>query len=319
MKIYSNTLNVERFKKDFSKLYSEAKRLCRREWSYPDVDSLLDDILQRIEEVKGNISSFLKNLDSLDDSKVQIWCRHASIAQMFNANLNYKDGRPYIETSHYSNDVILIHFDTDVHSTTGIVSKYGEIIFHEGKFWTHDGLNYGLGFGIFTKWEIRDMNYSRKAGFISNSGVRVLPCEFDNIEQHLYEWPIMTYGFWHYKLRRVNEGLLTSISKEDLEGIIRMYDSEGIYFLSEDSVLYVLEPQLCFTRDENRKLHKEYLSRLDYDKHYDGCPRSVQEMAAVEANGHTLTTREEAHNAITSFLSECTISKEKLQELFDSK
>ena len=313
MKIYSNTLNVERFKKDFSKLYSEAKRLCRREWSYPDVDSLLDDILQRIEEVKGNISSFLKNLDSLDDSKVQIWCRHASIAQMFNADLNYKDGRPYIEISHYSNDVILIHFDEKANYTTGIVSKYGEIIFHEGKIWTHDGQNYGFGFPIM------DMSNNRKVGFITNSGVRVLPCEFDyydyfapSLYDTAYECPIMIYGIWSYELRRVSEDTLISISKNDLEIIIKMYDSKSIYFLSEDSNLYKLKPQEHFTRDENRNVHKEFLSRLD-------CDRSVQEEAAVEANGHANITIEEAHNAIKSFLSECSISKEKLQELLDSK
>ena len=284
MRIKSRTLNIERFKKDFSKLYLETGRLDM--FSRPDTISLLNDILQRIEEAEECITSFLRNLDSLEDSKVQMLCRQASIAQMFNIHLSYKEGYPYIEISSHSNDVILIK---NADSTTCIVSKYGEIIFPEGKIWTQRGLNYGYGFPIF------DMTNNRKVGFIRNSGARVLPCEFDYIEQHKYECPIIIYGTWAYDLMNIGE--LSSISKDDLEEIIECYDSDSknIYFLSEDSRLYVLSPSF-----RSRDI-------------------SVQEYEEVKANGHTLTAKEDAHNAIMAILSECTISKEKLQELLDSK
>lgn len=321
MRIKSRTLNVERFKKDFSKLFSKAERFYKLNpryiWNYTDADSLLNIILPKIEEVNGDITSFLKNLDSLEDSKVQMWCSQASIAQMFNVYLSDREGLPYTEVSFHSNDIILIQCDRDANfETTCIVSKYGKIIFHEGKFRTHDGMNYGYGFPIM------DMTNNRKVGFITNSGVRVLPCEFDyySHESPMHwgqtELPIMIYGIWSYELRKVSEGPLTSISKDDLERIIRMYDGDrefgGIYFLSEDSSLYKLCPELRFTRDDNNKLHREFLSKLD-------CNRSVQEEAAVEANGHTDTTIEEANDAIKAFLSKYIITKEKLQELLDSK
>ena len=76
MRVYSRTLNVRKFEKDFSSLI----RL------RDDKDTVIKDVIERVNAAKADIVTFLKNVDEIEDEKVQKSCRRAAIAQMYHVN-----------------------------------------------------------------------------------------------------------------------------------------------------------------------------------------------------------------------------------------
>lgn len=60
MRVYSRTLNVRKFEKDFSSLI----RL------RDDKDTVIKDVIERVNAAKADIVTFLKNVDEIEDEKV---------------------------------------------------------------------------------------------------------------------------------------------------------------------------------------------------------------------------------------------------------
>ena len=267
MKIYTNTLDIKNFKNDFVYLYRGK-----------DKEQALDGILELINESDCSIPSFLRKIDLIEDKEIQKSCRHAAVAQMYNAGLDYRCGSCYVETPSYC-DVVLIQ------DSTVILSKYGDILFNEGEIWTHSGLNYGRGF--FVKKII-----DGKWGFIDNNGARVLPCIFDAIEGHMWEAEFY-YGPLHFNLRIY--GNKDSIGRDKLQKMIDDYDGYDFICLSEDSILSSL--------------------------HYMGSqlPQDIQGSWAVRNNKPAPWNRDKLTEALRTELSPILVSKEKLQEILESK
>lgn len=167
MKIYTRTLDINKFKKDFSSLQNIRGR--------EDKELVLNDVIARIEAVKSNIVDFLKDVDNIEDEKVQKCCRLAAIAQMYKANLDYRSGYPYIPEVQHSKHVLLIRHQKDYNSmivnSIAIVSKYGETIIHEGSIKDFDSNHGG--------WVVENLQ-TRKNGFISDYGDILIPFIFDN-------------------------------------------------------------------------------------------------------------------------------------------
>jgi len=171
MKIYTRTLDITKFKKDFSSLQNIRGR--------EDKESILNDVVARIEAVKSNIVDFLKDVDNIEDEKVQECCRRAAIAQMYKANLDYRLGYPYIPDYQHSKHVLLIRHQTRylqdsswrIVNSIAFVSKYGETIIHEGSIKDFDSNHGG--------WVVENLQ-TRKNGFISDYGDMLIPFIFDN-------------------------------------------------------------------------------------------------------------------------------------------
>ena len=68
MRIHSNHLNINKFEKDFSSLI----RL--RE----DKETVINDVVARVNAVKADIVTFLRNVDEIEDEEVQKYCRSAA-------------------------------------------------------------------------------------------------------------------------------------------------------------------------------------------------------------------------------------------------
>ena len=259
MRIHTNKLDINKFKRDFDTLY-------RGE----DKEQVLNEIVELINESSDvSIPSFLRNVDLIEDKKVQKLCRHAAVAQMYNAGLNFnRCSSCYVETSSYG-QVVMIKLPI----STVILSKYGDILFNEGEIWTHSGLNYGKGFIVR---KIIDGQVSTKYGFIDNAGARVLPCIFDYIEGHIGEADIY-YGPHRSPLFSLSiYGNKESVDRDKLQKMIDDYDVYAFNCISEDSILFSLL----------------YLGR-----------------------GSSNDLMEELRTALSPIL----ISKEKLQEIVESK
>ena len=168
MRKYSNTLDVRKFEKVFSSLI----RL--RE----DKEAIIKDVVARIEAAKADIGTFLKNVDEIEDKKVQKCCRYAAIAQLYNVKPESMGGYPYIARQAYG-DVFLIIFKHDLGNgpfySTAVVSKYGERIIDEGEISVSTMTNYGNGAGWIFKRVGGD-----KYGLISDFGKVLVPCLFDS-------------------------------------------------------------------------------------------------------------------------------------------
>lgn len=239
MRIYSNTLDVDKFKKDFVTLYRGN-----------DQEQVLDKIVELVNESEGSISSFLRKVDSIENEKVQKLCRQAAIAQMYKVGVDYYGCRScYVETSSYG-EAILIKLP----KSTVVLSKYGDMLINEGEIWTQSGMNYGLGF--FTR-KVIDGQVSQKYGFIDTTGVRVLPCIFDNVEGHLWEAELY-YGSLHLSLR--NYGNKDTVDRDELQEMIEYYDGYDFIGVSEDSILFSLH--LLGAHRPNDKLMEELRTEL---------------------------------------------------------
>ena len=137
MKVHTNKLDINKFKEDFKTLY-RGRTLVEK---YGDAEQVLDTIVGLINESDCSIRSFLRSVDCIDGEEIQKYCRHAAIAQMYNAGLEYNRCRyRYVDTSPYGEAVMI-----KLPNSTVVLSKYGDILINEGEIWTHSGLNYGRG------------------------------------------------------------------------------------------------------------------------------------------------------------------------------
>lgn len=217
MNTYSTFIDANKFQKDFTHLYFGADE---------DV-SLMKNLLEILNESNLSAKDFLKNIDSIEDEKVQKCCRMAAIAQMYNANLDNGSGYPYLESPLGALDSLLIQFQ----NSTAVVSKYGEIIINEGEISTKAGRYYGGGAFV------TDVN-TKLYGSISSNGYQILPCIFDSIENH------NNFFLDTVKFKLVIYGDQSSISKEALDQLIKWfdYDSNNKRFIvcRSHGVLYCL-------------------------------------------------------------------------------
>lgn len=287
MKIHTNKLDINKFKKDFATLY-RGRKLVEK---YGEAEQVLDTIVRLINESDCSIPSFLRNVDSVDGKEIQKYCRHAAIAQMYNAGLDYyRCNSCYVETS---GDVIMIQLSTRTgfisQSSTVILSKYGDILFNEGEIWTHSGLNYDRGFIVR-----KDGQASTKYGFIDNAGARVLPCIFDYIEGHIGTLDIY---FGPFRFDLCLYGNIDSVSRDELQEVIDNYDRKyAINCVSEDSILFSLE---TFGKPT--------------------MPDAINGIWAIKNNKNVPWNRDKITEALRTALSPILISKEKLQEILESK
>lgn len=261
MKVHTNKLDINKFKEDFETLYSR--------YEDGDAEQVLDTIVVLINESDCSIRSFLKSVDNIDGEEIQKYCRHAAIAQMYNAGLEYNRCRyRYVDTSPYGEAVMI-----KLPNSTVVLSKYGDILINEGEIWTHSGLNYGRGWITHKIGQL-----SKKYGFIDNKGARVLPCVFDYIKGHIGSMEIY-FSYFEFSLR--NFGKVDSVNREMLQEILDYYNPNNIYCLSEDSILFELMP-FGYKSDE-------------------------------------LMEEDELIEELKSELSSILITKEKLQEIVESK
>lgn len=275
MRIQTNKLDINKFKKDFTTLYKGKDKV-----------QVLENIIRIINESGDSISSFLKKVDSIEEKKIQKYCRHAAIAQMYNVALDYyRDSSCYVEHSGYG-ETLMIRLPT----STVVLSKYGDILFNEGEILTRGGTNFGRGFIIE---KIIDGQESFKYGFIDNQGARVVPCVFDHIGAKLYVNPYATFGSFNFTIDIF--GKTDSIDTCELQRTIDKYDGYDFVCISEDSVLFAL------------KSSESHIGSIYID-----------EIIAKENNKHS-SKREEQMEELRSLLSPLLISKEKLQEIAAQK
>lgn len=223
MKLHSSNLDINKFMKDFSRLYRKTD----------ESNSLLESLVERIHESNSSAATFLRNIDSIEDRKVRDCCRMATVAQMYNAKLDYRSGYPYVAMSANSEDVLMLCFG----NSTAIVSKYGELIFDEGIILANPSGNFGgMGWGVR---KVIDGMVSGQYGFITSDGKRVLPCVFSGLDLHIGECNAI-YNDVPFRVRIY--GAVDDVEKKDLESLVEWCDDNGICCLSEDSILFSLAP-----------------------------------------------------------------------------
>lgn len=283
MRIYTNKLDINKFKKDFFTLYRGKDR-----------EQVLDRIVEITNEPECSISSFLRKVDLIEEKKVQEPCRHAAIAQMYNAGLDYRSESCYVETASYG-EVVMIQVPISTDSipvySTAILSKYGDVLINEGEISTHSGMNYGRGLIIR---KIIDGRVSTKYGYMY-AGARVLPCVFDYIEGHIGSQPDIYSGPFRFYLHLY--GNKDSVDRDKLQIMIDNYDRKySINCISEDSILFSIE---TFGEPE--------------------MPLAINGSMAIRNNKHVPWNRDKITKALRNALSPILISKEKLQEIVGSK
>lgn len=282
MIIHTKKLDINKFKKDFATLY-RGRALVEK---YGDAEQVLDTIVGLINESDCSIPSFLRSVDNIDGKEIQRYCRHAAIAQMYNAGLNpNRCSSCFVDTSSYGEAVMIKLPDSTV-----VLSKYGDILINEGEIWTHSGLNYGRGW--ITR-KIIDGQVSNKYGFIDNKGARVLPCVFDYINGKLASPMEIYYGYLVLILNNCVK--VDSVNREMLQKILDEYNPKDIYCLSDDSILFKLMP-------------------FGYKR-----PAHTNGTMTIENGKHVLLKRDELMEELKSALSSILITKEKLQEIVESK
>ena len=161
MRVCKYTLDIDKFERDFSFLI----RL------RDDEETVLKDVLARVNAAKSNITAFLRDVDSIEDEMIRESCRSAAIAQMYQVSPD--------RISSQSNWVLVIqprrYVDGKPVYSSAIVSKYGDLISDEGTINVSSASNYGRG------WIVRSV-IDGKYGFISNYGDSLLPCIFDEVD-----------------------------------------------------------------------------------------------------------------------------------------
>lgn len=219
MNVISNYLDVDRFKKDFILLYGKKD---------DSTAIVLEDIIIKINAAERVITSFLRAVDDIEDAKVQKCCRIVAIAQMYQAKLDYRSGYPYVGTSAYNNvDIITLVFT----KSTAVVSKYGELIIDEGEIWLNIRNYYNGGFPIR---KVIDGAVSNKYGFLSSSGLLLLPCIFDDCDMHIGESNFI-YNNVNFQLRCFGK-----LSEVDKEYVIDHFDETEMILCCYESMLFVL-------------------------------------------------------------------------------
>lgn len=282
MVIHTNKLDINKFKKDFATLY-KGRTLIEK---YGDAEQVLETVVGLVNESDCSIPSFLRSVDSIDGKEIQRYCRQAAIAQMYNVGLNYnRCGSCFVDSSPYG-EAIMIKLPV----STVVISKYGDILINEGAIWTHSGLNYGRGWIIR---QIIDGQVSNKYGFIDNNGACVLPCVFDYIKGQIGTLDIC-FGRLLFGLSIC--GNIASVGRDELQRMIDAYDRKAFICLTEDSILFSL-------------------SSLGIQR----MPDAINGSLAIENNNHGSSKRDELMDELRTALSPILISKERLQEIVDSK
>lgn len=252
-----------------------------------DKEQVLDRLVELINESDCSIPAFLRKVDLIEEKRVQESSRHAAVAQMYNVDLLYNRGDScYVETASYG-EVVMIKLP----DSTVVLSKYGDILINEGEIWTHSGLNYGRGLIVR---KIIDGQESTKYGYMY-AGARVLPCVFDYIEGHIGSQPDIYSGPFRIYLQLY--GNKDSVGRDKLQKMIDDYDREYVInCISEDSILFSLktsgEPEM---------------------------PDAINGIMAIRNNEHVTWNRDKTTEALRIALSPILISKEKLQEIVESK
>lgn len=248
---------------------------------YGDAEQVLETVVGLVNESDCSIPSFLRSVDSIDGKEIQRYCRQAAIAQMYNAGLNYnRCGSCFVDSSPYG-EAIMIKMPI----STVVLSKYGDILINEGEITTHSGRNYGRG------W-ITQRIVDNKYGFIDNSGARVLPYVFDYIEGQIGTLDIY---FGPFRFDLTIYGNMDSVGRDKLQRMIDAYDKLIYNCISEDNVLFSLK----------------YLGMHR--------PDAINGIIAIENNKHGSSKLDELKDEFIAALSPILISKERLQEIVDSK
>lgn len=256
----------------------------------------MDRLVELINESDCSIPAFLRKVDLIEEKRVQESSRHAAIAQMYNVDLYYRRNSCYVETASYG-EVIMIQVPISTGSypvnSTIILSKYGDVHINEGEIWTHSGMNYGRGLIVR---KIIDGQVSSKYGYMY-AGARVLPCVFDYIEGHIGSLPNIYFGPFRFYLRLY--GNIDSVSRDELQEVIDDYDREYVInCVSEDSILFSLE---TFGEPEMSDAINGIMAITNNERD----PWNLDE--------------DEITEALRIALSHILISKEKLQEIVESK
>ena len=283
MRIHTNKLDINKFKKDFVTLYRGK-----------DKEQVLDRLVELINESDCSIPAFLRKVDLIEEKRVQESSRHAAVAQMYNVDLYNRGNSCYVETASYG-EVVMIQVPISTGSnpeySTIILSKYGDVHINEGEIWAHSGLNYGRG--LIVRKRI-DGQVSTKYGYMY-AGARVLPCVFDYIEGHIGSLPDIYSGPFLIYLQLY--GNIGSVSRDELQEVIDDYDREYVInCISEDSILFSLKtsgkPEM---------------------------PDAINGIMAIRNNKRVPWNRDKITEALRIALSPILISKEKLQEIVESK
>ena len=285
MRVYSRTLNVRKFEKDFSSLI----RL------RDDKDTVIKDVIERVNAAKADIVTFLKNVDEIEDEKVQKSCRRAAIAQMYHVNTESRGGYPHIATQ--SKWALLVQFKQVVVElpiySSAIVSKYGDLITGEGTIYVNPMTNYRSG------WIFRELD-GGKQGFISDYGDVLIPCLFDSCTN--------TDDGIAYRFYKGVAFELTVYGKQgeiDNKWIKQMIDvcdlPDSLFCRSESGVLYTLKAEHAVLNPSNGEI-------IYNVKRSDGkCTSRVDR-----------TIYQDAVKAVKAFMSPFIVSQEEQKRLLES-
>ena len=290
MRVYSRTLNVSKFEKDFSSLI----RL--RE----DKETVINDVVARVNAVKADIVTFLRNVDEIEDEEVQKYCRSAAIAQMYNVKTKSSGGYPYIAQQNKWVLLIVFRHDRDedpgYFTSTAVVSKYGEIIIQERVLdYVRPNSTY------FTRgWIIKSV-MNGKYGFVSDYGELLIPCFFDNQYQHGTGESMFFYRNICFELTVY--GKRSKLEKEVFESLLNLSEREAdddyefLICRSKDGVLFYLRA-LDDLIDSN--------GQIVYNAKFpDGTPTSRVDP----------TTYREARKEVKAFMSQFIVSHEELKQI----
>ena len=289
MRVYKHTLDIVEFEKDFSHLIRFRD----------DKETVLNEVLARVNATDAKISTFLKDVDSIEDKEIQQCCRCAAIAQMYHV-------KPKSIASQ-SNWVLVIqckrqNVDEIPVYSEAVVSKYGELIIDEGVIAVYTQANYGGG------WPVKNIA-DGKFGFISSYGDYLLPCSFDTFYSKLGVGPYFFLTRWGSGIGGVPMGVVpfrtwntkdiafqlriygkqSNLAKERIEQLLDYYSKERfIICRSKEGVLCVLMAEDSVI-DSN--------GELDWDHDVD------------------ITAYQDALKEVKAFMSPFIVAQEELKQL----
>ena len=287
MRVYSRALDVRKFEKDFSSLI----RL------RDDKDTVIKDVIARVNAAKADIVTFLKNVDEIEDEKVQKCCRYIALAQMYNVRTEKEGGYPYIARQAYGDVfLIVIKHNIDVWPvySTAVVSRYGEVIIDEGEISVNSSTNYGCGAGWIFKRVGGD-----KYGLLSDYGEVLIPCVFDSCYTNVG----IAYCFYKgVAFELTVYGKQGEIDNKWIKQMIDVCDlPDSLFCRSESGVLYTLKAEHAVLNPSNGEI-------IFNVKRSDGkCTSRVDR-----------TIYQDAVKEVKAFMSPFIISQEEQKRLLES-
>lgn len=287
MRVYSHTLNIRTFEKDFSHLLNTFN-------IWDNQEPIIKDVLERVSLAKADIHTFLRDVDSIEDEEVRKCCRSAAIAQMYNVGPSY--GR-YPHIAKQNEWVLLLVFKHDTGErpvySTAVVSKYGDIIIHEGEINAYTQSNYGWG------WIVKSA-MDEKYGFISDYGDLLIPCFFDY--RYLNDSGEVRFIYKSIAFQLRVYGKQSKLEKRWLETLLDYSEHEDfIICRSKAGVLFVLIADRDLVDS-----HGQHVDEIK--KRRDGTPVKVPREADP-------AVFQEALEEVKSQLSPFIVSREELKQL----